>query len=88
MKTITAQENQTLYDLAVKEYGTNEAVGEIFSLNPDIRNEPDADAFYFDLPVAPGSEIRIDNESRTVQKNIVKELLEQQITTWQELSSK
>ncbi|KAA6327240.1 hypothetical protein EZS27_023765 [termite gut metagenome] len=70
MKKIAVLPSQTLYDLALQHYGTVEAVGELFALNPDLRNEGDQEDFYFDLPVSTGAEITIDEESRLVKKGI------------------
>ncbi|KAA6339869.1 hypothetical protein EZS27_012234 [termite gut metagenome] len=84
MKKVAVLSNQTLYDLAVQHYGTVEATGELFALNPDIRNTPEREDFCFDLPIQPG-EIVMNEESRLIKKNRVKELSDKEITTWQEL---
>ena len=42
MKTITVKARQTVYDIALEQYGTCEAVGEILALNPDVGNDPAA----------------------------------------------
>jgi len=86
---IITENNQTLFDLAVQHYGTLEAIGEILFLNPDIRNDTkgndvDVSDFYFDLPVAAGSLLIIDEKSPLIKKNIIKELQKEYITTWQE----
>jgi len=93
MGTVTTENNQTLFDLAVQYYGTVEAAGEILSLNPDIRNDPkgnnvDISDFYFDLPIVAGSRLIIDEKSPLMKKNTVKELQKEQITTWQGQSTK
>jgi hypothetical protein len=85
MKKITVLPNQTLYDLAIQYYGTVEATDELFALNPELKNDPERENFHFDLPIATG-EIVINEESRLIKKNIVKELSGKEITTWQELS--
>jgi len=88
MKTIQTENNQTVYDIAVQYYGTVEAVREILSFNPDIRNDAksnnmDVSDFHFDLPVVAGSKLIIDEKSLMMKKNIIKELQKEQITTWQ-----
>ena len=86
---IITENNQTIYDIAVQHYGTVEAIGEILSLNPDIKNDAkgsnaDVSDFHFDLPIAEGSRLIIDEKSPLMKKNITKELQKEQITTWQE----
>lgn len=92
MKEIKATENQTVYDVAVMYYGTCEAVGEILRNNPELANDAKAKtalgidavsdaAFYPDLPIRPGSIIRIDTDSRLIRKNALREI-EKEITTF------
>jgi len=85
---VVTDNNQTIYDIAVKYYGTVEAILEILSLNPDIRNDAkgsnaDISDFHFDLPIAAGSRLIINEKSPMMKKNIIKELQKEQITTWQ-----
>ena len=42
MTTATVKARQTVYDIALEQYGTCEAVGEILALNPQIANDPEA----------------------------------------------
>lgn len=92
MKEIKTAENQTLFDVAVMYYGTCEAVGEIIRNNPELVNDGRAKtalgidavsdtAFYPDLPMKPGSVIRIDTDSRLIRKNALREI-EKEITTF------
>lgn len=85
MQTTLVKENQTLHDLSIALYGTCEAVGELLRLNPAIENDARAlsaagidtisdKAFYLDLPVAEGSELRFDPDSLLRRDNILKEL--------------
>lgn len=89
---ITVVNNQTIYDLAVEYYGTVEAVGEILTNNPDLRNDQVAlvalgidyladDGLYLDAPIAPGSTIEIDTSSPLCDRQITKELTKH-ITTY------
>lgn len=93
MKTIKTTPNQTIYDLAVKWYGTTEAVTEIAANNPDMKNDPAAlaalgidyindNGFYFDAPLMPGSAISIDTGSTLLQQNVVRELTSREINTF------
>ena len=89
MTTIQTEDNQTIFDLAVQHYGTVEAIGEILRLNPDMKNDAkgynvDIPDFHFDLPIAAGSRIIIDEKSTLMKKNTIKELQKEHITTWQE----
>lgn len=42
MTTATVKARQTVYDIALEQYGTCEAVGEILALNPQIANDSEA----------------------------------------------
>ena len=91
MKTITAKANQTVYDIALEQYGTIEALGEIMTNNPGLRNDPAAvialelapgpDGFYLTVPLLPGSSVAIDTDSILIRRNTVRELTED-ITTF------
>ena len=92
MTTATVKARQTVYDIALEQYGTCEAVGEILALNPQIANDPEAlvqlgidsigeTGFYLDVAVAPGTQLRIDDESGLMRKNTLKELVND-ITTY------
>jgi hypothetical protein len=93
MKTITVKARQTVYDIALEQYGTCEAVGEILALNPDVGNDPAALAaqgidsvsetgFYLDVAVDKGAQLRIDDDSTLMRKNVLKEITSE-ITTYQ-----
>lgn len=92
MKTIITEANQTLYDLAVEHYGTIEAVGELFELNPHLTNDPAALAavgvnyiadtsFYIDVAVLPATKLTVDDQSRAKKQNITREI-KRTITTY------
>lgn len=92
MKKITVKPNQTVYDIAVTEYGTCEAVAEIIADNPELANDDRAKvetgvdpvkdkSFYFDLALKPGSTIFIDTDSRLINKNILREM-NKEVTTF------
>lgn len=92
MKTITVKPGQTLFDVAIEQYGTCEALGELLALNPSLRNDPSAlsalgiDAlsdggFYLDAALPPGSAVEIDPESRLKRNSTLRELTEE-VTTF------
>lgn len=92
MKEIKTTENQTLFDIAAMYYGTCEAVGEIIRNNPELANDDRVKVqagidsandrnFYPDLALKPGSVICIDNDSRLIRKNSVREI-EKEVTTF------
>lgn len=89
---VTVKPNQTIFDLAAQYYGTCEAIGEILDNNPELTNEDAAktaagidaindDSFYFDLPVKTGAVIKIDTDSRRLQKSVIKQI-QTDITTF------
>lgn len=92
VKTVKAKPNQTIYDLALEQYGTSEAVGEILSNNPSLRNDTSAlmelgietigiQDFYLDVSLEPGIDIVIDTAGTFMQPAIVKEI-KHDITTY------
>lgn len=92
METITVKERQTLFDIALEQYGTCEAVDELLRLNPDIANDPAAltaagidsiadKGFYLDLPVETSMQLVYDPDSMLRRDNILKEL-RNDITTY------
>lgn len=96
MKTVEIKDNQTLLDVALQHYGTAEAIGEILTNNPALRNAPSAvvdsgralGSFYPDIKLEPGT-LLIDDDSRNQKKMTVKKI-ETDITTymtekWQEV---
>lgn len=94
MKTISTVPNQTLFDVAVRYYGTVEAIGELLADNPDLRNDPDAmvalgidpladpDVFYPDIALAVGQAVAINSDSATLHQAVVRELLGREINTF------
>lgn len=85
MKTVTVKPNQTIFDIAVEQYGTCEAIAEIMSNNPGIRNDKaalsalgidylsDTD-FYADVTVEPGFQFLVNTDSRLIKTNVIKEI--------------
>ena len=91
MKKVTIKPNQTIYDIALSEYGTCEAVAKIINDNPDLANDDSSKVLcgidpindkglYLDLPLLPGSTVLIDMDS-VLKKILVKELVKP-ITTF------
>ena len=68
MTTATVKARQTVYDIALEQYGTCEA---LVQLGIDSIGET---GFYLDVAVAPGTQLRIDDESGLMRKNTLKEL--------------
>lgn len=91
MKKVTVKANQTIYDIAIEQYGTCEAVGKLMQDNPGIGNDLQAAAeagigesdggFYFDLPLPEGSTLLVDTDSRLIEKNILREI-DRDVTTY------
>ncbi len=94
MKTIKSKENQTIYDVALEQYGNVEAVCEIMTNNSDLRNDPAAlarlginaiedDGFYIDVALLPGSAIQInDTDSPLMRPAVLKDISGEEITTF------
>lgn len=85
MKTVTVKPNQTIFDLAVENYGTPEAVAEILKNNPSLRNDKAAmtalginytsdSGFYLDAPVATDFPLQIDTDSKQIKTSVIKEI--------------
>lgn len=85
MKTVTVKKNQTVYDLALEQYGTCEAVGELLRNNPALRNDPAAlaargidsvndPALYVDVALLPGMEAAVDPASPLAERPTVREI--------------
>lgn len=92
MKKVTVKANQTVYDIAVEQYGTCEAISEIVTNNPELVNDEQAKItacidpvhdknFYFDLALKMGSGILIDTDSRLIKKNTLREI-NKEVTTF------
>ncbi len=81
--TIRATANQTIYDVAVKYYGTTDAVGELLALNPDLRNDPAAlAALGIDYLAAPGLTVTIDTGSSLLRQEVARQLRSREINTF------
>lgn len=78
MKKVTVKPNQTIYDIAVGQYGTCEAVSKILADNPELANADDG--FRFDLALKAGSTLLIDTDSRLMRKNVLREIDKDVIT--------
>jgi len=92
MKRIKAKPRQTVFDIALEQYGTADAVEEILRNNSVLVNDPAAlialgieaigqTDFYPDIALAPGSVVLIDGNSLLRQPNTLKELTDD-ITTF------
>lgn len=79
MKKITVKPNQTVYDIAVEQYGTCEAVGKIMADNPELVNT--GSDFRFDLALEAGGTLLVDTDSRLVRKNVIREI-DKEVTTF------
>lgn len=93
MKTITVKPHQTIYDVALEQYGTCEAVGDILRLNPEPENDPTALAvrginsvgateLWLDIALEPGLMLVVDPDNGIRKSNITKEL-RTDITTYE-----
>jgi hypothetical protein len=94
MKTIKAKAGQNIYDIALENYGTAEAAGEIMMLNEELKNDPRAltalgynaldmgTDFYLDVALKPGSQVVIDPDNYPVNPNTMRSL-ENEITTYE-----
>lgn len=92
MKTIRPKQNQTIFDIALEQYGTCEAIGEIMGNNPALFNDPAAlsalginaagnRAFYIDAAVSEDCIVLIDTDSPLIQSSVIKNI-ETDITTF------
>lgn len=92
MKTIKVQRNQSLRDVALQYYGNQQAVGEILSNNPDLKNDPAAlaaqgidalsdEGFYLDAALLSGTGVKIDTDSPLMLQSVLKNLT-REITTY------
>jgi len=93
MRTVRAKQNQTVYDVALEQYGNVEAVAGIMATNTDLRNDPAAlaalgidaigdDGFYMDAALLSGSRITIDPDSPLSRPTVLKEIAGEEITTF------
>jgi phage tail protein X len=83
MKIIKTEDNQTVLDIAMQYYGTAEAIGEIISLNPNLKNAPlevlntgyeDVESLYLDIKLLENQPVNIDEKSNLMKKNVVKNI--------------
>ena len=92
MKVIKAKQNQTIYDIALEQYGNAEAVAEIMAGNPDLTNDPatlaeigmnvvEDNGFYMDCALLAGTAVRIDTDSPLMRPVVLRELTNE-ITTF------
>lgn len=79
MKKVTVKFNQTVYDVAIEQYGTCEAVGEIIDNNPELTNT-NSD-FCFDMALRADSTLLINTDSRLIKKNILRDI-DKEVTTF------
>ena len=82
LKTIEVENGQLLLDIALQQYGTAEAIGEIVRNNPELKNEPSA-VVESGRKLVSGSTVQIDDESRLIRKTVVKKI-NRSITTYME----
>lgn len=92
MKTIKVKPKQTIFDVALEQYGTCEAVGEILMNNPEIANDTKALAtlgiegvdnidFHIDVALDASQTIKIDTDSELLRNATIKQI-ETDITTF------
>lgn len=85
MKTIRVKPNQTLYDIAIENYGTCEAISEILKKNPHICNDKTSLAalgiettgkvdFYLDAALQVDQELHIDTDKKTILNSVIREI--------------
>ena len=95
MKIIKTEDNQTVLDIAMQYYGTAEAIGEIISLNPNLKNAPlevlntgyeDVESLYLDIKLLENQPVNIDEKSNLMKKNVVKNIND--LRQWHEVLSK
>lgn len=92
-KTIKTTANQTLIDIAVKYYGTAEAIPEVIQLNNDLKNDPASlaalgidyianNSLYLDVALANGQVVVIDTDSALLRQTTTRELQGKEINTF------
>lgn len=85
MKTVKAKDKQTIMDVALEQYGTLEAVGEILANNPGLINDAHSLAalgidaastsdFYPDVMLEAGQSIEIDDSSELIRSNVLRQI--------------
>lgn len=90
MQQITIKPNQSLRDIAIANYGTLEAMGEIVAINEAVlKNDARAlvaigvdylndSSFYLDVAIEPGLVLEINEKSKLIDKNTIRELKTEQ----------
>lgn len=92
MKAVSVKPNQTVYDIAIEQYGTCEAIGEILANNPGLTNDPavltalgidsvNNPDFYPDAALEPRTTVRIDTDSDFIRSAALREITKE-ITTF------
>jgi len=92
MKTIAVKPNQTIFDVALEQYGNAEAVNEVIANNPELKNDPKAlialgidslydNNYYFDVAIMPDMLVKIDTNSKLIRPNTMREI-NNEITTY------
>ena len=92
MNRITVKDNQSVFYIALEQYGTVEAVGEIIADNPALTNDPatltdmgiearGSSDFYIAVKLEPGQHVLINPESKLMKSGVTK-LLTMDITTF------
>lgn len=79
---VEIQNNQTLLDVAVKYYGSADAIGELLLNNPTLQNDAEAllsagcqvGEFRPDIKLSSGSMVLIDTDSRLIKKTVIKKI--------------
>lgn len=84
MTEIKVRANQTLFDIALEQYGTCEAVSEILSLNDELTNAPSArmaagvdgddTSFYAEIALEEGISVKVDETSSLRKTAILRDL--------------
>lgn len=90
MQQIIIKPNQSLRDVAIANYGTLEAMGEIVAINEAVlKNDAKAlvaigvdylndSSFYLDVALEPGLVLEINEKSKLIDKNTIRELKTEQ----------
>lgn len=96
MTSKTVKRGQTIFDLAAQHYGNTAAFEEILELNPDIKNDfssipeeeiIDRSEFDMSFPVLEGMSIVIDETSDLMRIDILRELDEIEIISFDKIDT-
>lgn len=95
MKAVRTVKNQTIFDLAVQEYGNVAAWEEIVTLNPNLRNDYSSalnagityypDEFDVAFPLQEGYEVMVDDESGLINRNYLREIGNRQVISFDDV---